>query len=186
VDATGDPYEDFPEDQKTEDTEWTGEETLKIAGNLKDLGNTAFKKGDLKLGIDKYQKALRYLHEYPAPLDTDSPELGPKLNALKVILYSNSALLQNKIGQNTEAAENATKALEIDGISDKDKAKALFRRAQARIAKKNEEDGLKDLVEASKLAPGDAAIIKEMDGVKGRVKARKEKEKKAYANAFNF
>jgi peptidyl-prolyl isomerase D len=95
-------------------------------------------------------------------------------------------LLQNKIGQNTEAAENATKALEIEGISDKDKAKALFRRAQARIAKKNEEDGLKDLEEAKKLAPGDAAIIKEIDGVKGRVKARKDKEKKAYANAFNF
>lgn len=186
VDATGDPYEDYPEDQISEDKTWTGDEILTIATALKDLGNAAFKKGDLKLGIDKYLKALRYLHEYPAPLDTDAPDLGPKLNALKISLYSNAALLQNKTGQTTEAANSATKALEIEGISDKDKAKALFRRAQARIAKKNEEDGLKDLEEAKRLVPGDAAVLKELEGVKWRVKERKDKEKKAFANAFNF
>ncbi|KAF2787903.1 peptidyl-prolyl cis-trans isomerase 1 [Melanomma pulvis-pyrius CBS 109.77] len=186
VDATGDPYEDYPEDQKSETEEWTGNKILTIATDLKDLGNSAFKKGDLQLGIAKYLKALRYLHEYPAPLDTDAADLGPKLNALKISVYSNAALLQNKTGQATEAAESATKALEIEGISEKDKAKALFRRAQARIAKKNEEDALRDLEEARQFAPGDAAIVKELDGVKRRVKERKEKEKKAYANAFNF
>ncbi|KAF2683110.1 peptidyl-prolyl cis-trans isomerase D [Lentithecium fluviatile CBS 122367] len=186
ADTTGDPYEDYPEDQKSADDEWQGPEILKIATSLKDLGNTAFKAGNLQLGIAKYQKGLRYQHEYPTPLDSDPPELGAQLNALKVILYSNSALLQNKVGQYSEAADNATKALEIEGIADKDKAKAYFRRAQARVGRKNEEEAVKDLEEAKKFAPGDGAIVKELEGIKKRVKERREKEKKAYANAFNF
>lgn len=150
------------------------------------MGNTAFKAQDLKLGIEKYQKALRYLHEYPAPLDTDPADLFPKLNALKVTVYSNCALLQNKLNQYPEALESASRALDVDGISDKDKAKAYFRRAQAKIGKKGDEEALKDLNEAIKYAPGDAGIVRELDATKKRVAARKEKEKKAYANAFNF
>ena len=159
---------------------------MSIATALKELGNKAFKSGALELGIQKYQKGLRYLHEYPTPLDTDPADLGTQLNALKISLYLNSALLQNKVGQFVEAAENAGKALEIEGINEKDMAKAYFRRGQARVGRKNEEEALKDLETASKYAPGDAAITKELDNVKRRVKERKEKEKKAYKNAFNF
>lgn len=150
------------------------------------MGNTAFKKQDLKLGITKYQKSLRYLHEYPAPADNDPPELWKSLQALKITVYSNLALLQNKTSQYNEAAESATKALDIEGITEKDQAKAYFRRAQAKIGKKSEEDALADLNEAIRYAPGDAAIVKELEVVKKKVQARKEKEKKAYANAFNF
>jgi peptidyl-prolyl isomerase D len=188
ADVTGDPYEDFPEDQKTggEDEEWKGEDILKIATELKDMGNAAFKKQDLTLGIKKYQKSLRYLHEYPAPLENDPADLFPKLKALKISVYLNCALLQNKTNQFAEALDSATKALEIDGISDKDKAKAYYRRGQAKIGKKSDEGALEDLNEAIKYAPGDAAIIKDLDGAKKRVAARKEKERKAYKNAFNF
>lgn len=150
------------------------------------MGNAAFKKQDLHLGIKKYAKSLRYLHEYPAPVENDPPELWKSLQALKISVYSNTALLQNKTGQYAEAAESATKALEIEGITEKDLAKAYFRRAQAKAGKKSEEDALADLNEAIKYAPGDAAIVKELDAVKKRVQARKEKEKKAYKNAFNF
>ncbi|KAF2832621.1 peptidyl-prolyl cis-trans isomerase D [Ophiobolus disseminans] len=186
ADVTGDPYEDFPEDQKSGDDEWKGEEVLKVATELKDMGNAAFKKQDLKLGIKKYEKALRYLHEYPAPLDNDPADLFPKLNALKINVYSNLALLQNKTNQFPEALESATKALDIEGISEKDKAKAYFRRAQAKVGKKSDEEALKDLNEAIKYAPGDAGIVKELEGAKKRVQARKDKEKKLYKNAFNF
>ncbi|ORY08333.1 peptidyl-prolyl cis-trans isomerase D [Clohesyomyces aquaticus] len=186
VDATGDPYEDYPEDQKPSDAEWTGTEILQIATALKDLGNSAFKSNNLGLGIQKYQKALRYLSEYPTPLDSDSADLGASLNTLKISLYSNSALLQNKMKDWDAANESATKALEVEGLSDKDKGKAYFRRAQARIGKKNEEDALRDLEEARRFAPGDAAVERELAGVQKRVKERKEKEKKIYKNAFNF
>lgn len=186
ADATGDPYEDYPEDQKSADDDWQGTQILEIATALKDMGNAAFKAQNLKLGISKYQKALRYLLEYPAPLDTDPADFFPKLSALKVIVYSNCALLQNKLEQYPEALESASRALGVEGITDKDKAKAYFRRAQAKIGKRGDEDALRDLNEAIKYAPGDAAIVKELEATKKRVAARKEKEKKAYANAFNF
>jgi len=186
ADATGDPYEDYPEDQKSADDDWQGTQILEIATALKDMGNAAFKAQNLKLGISKYQKALRYLLEYPAPLDTDPADFFPKLSALKVIVYSNCALLQNKLEQYPEALESASRALDVEGITDKDKAKAYFRRAQAKIGKRGDEDALRDLNEAIKYAPGDAAIVKELEATKKRVAARKEKEKKAYANAFNF
>lgn len=150
------------------------------------MGNAAFKAQDLNLGIGKYQKALRYLHEYPAPLDGDSPELFPQLKNLKIALYSNCALLQNKAGQYPEALESASRALEVEDISDKDKAKAYFRRAQAKIGKKGDEDAVRDLMEAQKYAPGDAGIMRELEGARKRMALRKEKEKKVYQNAFNF
>jgi tetratricopeptide (TPR) repeat protein len=94
------------------------------------------------LGIKKYQKSLRYLHEYPAPLDNDPADLFPKLSALKISVYLNCALLQNKTNQFAEALESTTKALAIEGISDKDKAKAYFRRGQAKVGKKSDEQAL--------------------------------------------
>ncbi|OAL02120.1 hypothetical protein IQ06DRAFT_335106 [Phaeosphaeriaceae sp. SRC1lsM3a] len=186
ADVTGDPYEEYPEDQITGDEEWKGEDILTIATELKDMGNAAFKKQDLDLGIRKYEKSLRYLHEYPAPLDNDPADLFPKLTALKISVYLNLALLQNKKARYAEAMESAGKALDLEGISDKDKAKAYFRRGQAKVGKKSDESAVEDLNQALKLAPGDAAIVKELEGAKKRVAVRKEKEKKAYKNAFNF
>jgi peptidyl-prolyl isomerase D len=36
------------------------------------------------------------------------------------------------------------------------------------------------------LVPGDAAVVKELEGARKRVKERREREKKVYAKAFNF
>lgn len=105
---------------------------------------------------------------------------------MKTSLYLNSALLNNKLGKHSQAVEDATKALEIEGIGEKDKGKALFRRAQARSAKKNDEEAVRDLEEALKMVPGDAAVVKDLEAARKRVKERKEREKKAYAKAFDF
>lgn len=187
ADITGDPYEDYPDDQAPEaDYEWKGEEVLEIATKLKDLGNTAFRSSDLHLALAKYAKALRYLHEYPVAQDSDSQDLTTSLANLKIQLYSNSAQVHIKLKQYSEAVEEADKALGVSGIGEKDKAKALYRRALAKVAKKGDDDAVRDLEEADKLVPGDAAVIRELHAAKKRVKERREKEKKVYANAFNF
>ncbi|KAK7879768.1 peptidyl-prolyl cis-trans isomerase cpr6, partial [Exophiala xenobiotica] len=59
--------------------EWKGSEIVKIATELKDMGNKAFKEGHVQLGLDKYQKALRYLREYPVTNDDDPKDLGAQL-----------------------------------------------------------------------------------------------------------
>lgn len=180
VDSTGDAYEDYPEDQAGENT---AAQVLKIANDLKGYGNTAFKAGDLELALEKYQKGLRYLNEEPS-LDGEPPETKASMEAVRVALNSNSALLSNKLKVYDDALRFATSALDVGSIADADKAKALFRRSIAHLGLKDDEDALKDLQEASKLAPNDAAIVKELTQVKKAAADRAKKEKAAYSKAF--
>jgi peptidyl-prolyl isomerase D len=181
-DETGDPYEDFPEDAKTGDKEFTASEIIKIVTEVKEFGNAAFKAGNLSLGLEKYQKGLRYLNE---DLSSESEETKKTLNSLRFTLNSNSALLSNKLKFYDEAVRSATFALEVPGISDTDKGKALYRRAVAEVGLKDEDSALRDLEEASKLVPGDATVTKELAGVKRMAAERAKKEKAAYSKFFS-
>jgi len=93
-------------------------------------------------------------------------------------------LLQVKVKSFDEAQASASNALEIPGTSDADKAKAYYRRALARAGLKDDEAAAKDLEEALKLAPGDAAITKELAAVKKRTADQAKKEKAAYKKFF--
>ena len=180
-DTTGDKYEDFPED---EDPELDGAKVLVIASQLKEFGNKAFKSADLELGLEKYQKGLRYLAEWPVPNDTDPAGQWEALQALRFTLHSNSALLQNKQKMYRDAEESATKALLIEGIPEKDQAKARYRRATARIVLKDDEGALADLKAADKAAPGDGAIVRDLAATSERLAAKKEKEKEKIKKFF--
>ena len=80
---------------------------------------------------------------------------------------------------------SASSALDVAGITDAEKAKALFRRAVAEIGLKDEDAALKDLEEANKLVPGDAAVVKELALVKKAAAERAKKEKAAYSKFFS-
>jgi peptidyl-prolyl isomerase D len=179
-DSTGDPYEDFPEDNNSTPT---AQEIVKIATDLKGFGNTAFKAGNLSLGLEKYQKGLRYLNEDP-DLEKEPPETKKSLDALRFTLNSNSALLANKLKDFSEGLRSAEAALQVKGISDSDKAKALYRSAIAQIGLKDEDAALKDLEEADRLVPNDAAVVKELKAVKKAAADRAKKEKALYSKAF--
>jgi peptidyl-prolyl isomerase D len=181
-DSTGDPYEDFPEDQG-EDI--PGLEIVKIVNDLKTRGTDAFKKGDVALGLAKYQKGLRYLHEYPEALENDPPELGPALASLRIALHSNSALLQLKLNDYADAEKSASNAVAVPQIKAPEKGKALYRRALARKGLKNEEDAVADLEEALKSVPEDAAVKNELAAVKKAASDRAKKEKAAYGKFFS-
>lgn len=184
VDVTGDPYEDFPDDQGED---LSGMEYFKIASELKDFGNKAFKAGDLETGIEKYQKGIRYLNEYTEPQDNDPKELGPQMKQLRFTLHSNSALLGGKAKRYDEAEKWATFAIEAipEGTKDQDKAKVYYRRGIARVALKDLDGGVKDLEAASKFAPGDAGISKELSTQKKNIAEREKKEKAAYKKFFS-
>lgn len=183
-DSTGDAYEDFPEDQQKEGEDWKGTELVKIVEDLKAMGTKCFKANDCSLALDKYQKALRYLHEYPEPLEGDPAELGPQLKKLKVSLHTNSSLMQFKLGRFKESFESADKASVVDGISDVEKGKATYRKALALKGSKDEEGALKYLEQAEKLVPNDAGVKNELAAVKKAAADRKAKERKAYSKAF--
>ena len=180
-DSTGDAYEDFPEDQGQD---LKGPEVAKIASDLKDYGNKAFKENDLTLALEKYQKGLRYLNEYPEALPEDPPELSKELTQLRFSLHSNTALLQIKLKSFGDAKSSADNALEIGEVPDKDRAKASYRKALALLGLKDEEEAIKSLETAQQLAPGDAAITKELSAAKKKAAEQAKKEKAAYKKFF--
>ena len=134
--------------------------------------------------MDKYQKGIRYLNEDPS-LDNEPPETKKELDALRFTLNSNSALLANKLKAWDDALRYASAALDVANITDAEKAKALFRRGQAEVGLKDEDAALKDLEEANKLAPGDAAVMKELATLKKSAAERAKKEKAAYSKFFS-
>lgn len=185
ADATGDPYEDHIEDYHGE--ELTLPVCYKIASEIKGFGNTAFKSGDLELGLEKYRKGLRYLNEPPHSDEEVSDSLEKDIEFLRFQLQSNSALLGNKLKKYSDARGWASYALEIasEKVTDADKAKAYYRRALAYEGLNNEDSALEDLKEADKLAPGDAGITTKIAAIKKTAKDREAKDKAAAQKFFS-
>lgn len=180
-DSTGDLFEEYPEDNEKS---LSVPEIISIATQVKEYGNNAFKEGHLKLALEKYGKGLRYLNDDSAS-ENPSKEEEDTINLLLFTLKSNSALLSNKLKKFKEASKYASDALAVTGISEKDHAKALYRRAIAEIGLKDEDAALKDLEEANKLAPGDASVIKQLATVKNSVIEKKRKENDAFRKFFS-
>lgn len=183
-DAYGDEYEDYPEDQVTGDETLPAATIVKIAADCKEFGNKAFKAGDINVALEKYQKGLRYLNEDP-DLDNEPESTKEQMDALRISLNNNSAHMNLKLGAWDEVVRAADNALEVESISDKDKAKALFRRGYALMRLKDEDGALESLEQAKKLAPEDAAITTELAAVKKAAAARLAKEKAAYKKFFS-
>lgn len=193
-DALGDPYEDFPEDEADNlkikgegEGELSAAKVLQIATDCKDFGNKAFKAGDFAAALEKYEKGLRYLNEDP-DLDGEADggkELKAKIDAVRFSLNSNGALMNIKLSNWEDASRMASSALQINGVKDADKAKALYRRGFSLVRLKDEDGAIAALTKASELAPGDAAITKELNEVKKTMTARLAKEKAAYKKFFN-
>lgn len=184
ADKTGDPYEDFPDDQKKGEEDLAGTEILKIATDLKGFGNANIKT-DPKLAANKYQKAIRYLHEYPEPLDGDPPTLGKDLNTLKTSVYLNLTMCHNNLGQYKDAITSATYALEVKDVTDDSKSKAYFRRGIAQKFLKDYDAAIADVEEAQKLKPADPAIGTELKNLKKSVADAEKKEKQQYKKFFS-
>lgn len=84
-----------------------------------------------------------------------------------------------------DAIKSTTNVLEIDGLSESDKAKAYYRRGLAYGKTREDELAIDDLKKALGLSPKDAKIVNELNAAKLRQKARRDKEKKAYAKMFS-
>jgi peptidyl-prolyl isomerase D len=182
-DATGDPYEDFPDDFPSDQQPLPAKKILEIAAACKDFGNKAFKSGDLQLGLDKYEKGLRYLNEDP-DLDDEPASTKPALDAIRFSLNNNAALMHMKLENWADCARCASSALAVAGVAPADSAKALYRRGFANVRLKDEDAAVKDLEKAHGLAPESEAVTHELNAVRARSAARAAKEKAAYKKFF--
>ncbi|KAL7284773.1 peptidyl-prolyl cis-trans isomerase Cpr7 [Trametes coccinea BRFM310] len=186
----GDVYEDYPEDQDPIDGKDLGdspEAALKIAREVREVGNKLFKEGKYDEALRKYQKAIRYL-DYHLDLPEDKPpELKDSFEALLAPLLLNSALASIRAGGSSNArlalrvTDRAIASLELN---DADKAKALYREALAHVILKEDEEAEEALLKAHNLVKDDKAILAELEKVRGRLREKREKEKKQFKKLF--
>ena len=163
----------------------SGTEAYRIASDIKDYGNRAFKAGDIDLGVEKYQKAIRYLNEYAVTRHDDDPkELRDQLQSLRYTLLTNSALLQNKQGNFRDAEESSTKALAIEELTEVEKVKAYFNRGVAFQGLKDDAAALEDLEKAYSLVPSDTAVLKQLEVTRKKVADSQAKQKAKLKNFF--
>ncbi|XP_041047998.1 peptidyl-prolyl cis-trans isomerase D [Carcharodon carcharias] len=181
ADGSGDTYPDFPEDI---DGDLNDMDTIvRIAEDLKNLGNNFFKAQNWIMADKKYTKALRYTATLRDEIDDESTEKLDSVKSLESILLScnlNIAACKLKLSDWNAAIESCDEALEINQSN----TKALYRRAQAWQAKKDYDQALDDLKKAQEITPEDKAISNEILRVKQKKKEQKEKEKATYAKMF--
>ncbi|KAG5643511.1 Peptidyl-prolyl cis-trans isomerase cyp40 [Asterophora parasitica] len=186
----GDSYEDFPDDEDRDVQQ--PEIALEIAKarwpNTKASGDLPAQFTPAHYGSPVIE-SIRYLDVHPVLPDGSSPELKNSYDSLLAPLLLNSALsavrAQPPSSDNADIAiKNTTRALDRLELNTADQAKALYRRALARVILKDEEEAEKDLLEASKLVPEDAAISGELAKVRQRKKEKRDKEKKAFKKMF--
>ncbi|KAI9459234.1 peptidyl-prolyl cis-trans isomerase Cpr7 [Lactarius psammicola] len=186
VAADGDPYEDYPEDDK-HDTQ-NPAVALEAARVLRELGSARWKDGAAADALAKWQKALRYLDVHPLLHGAAPPELADEFATLRVPLLLNSALAAFKAPGGTTGARTALEAtknaLALPKLNDSDRAKALYRQGLAQVTLNEDEEAERVLVEALSIAKDDKAISGELERLRQRKKAAREKEKAAYKRMF--
>lgn len=181
-DGTGDVYEDVLADNDSINVQDPAS-VIEAVSKLKDIGTALLKKGSLETSFAKYKKAAGFLDDF-FPEDLSDENLA-KINELKRSCWLNAALVALKLKLGKETIDAASKALEVEGIDHKSRAKALYRKGSGYLLAKNEDEAQKVFEEALKLEPTDGAIIKGLADVKTSIKQRKEKQKKAMAKFFS-
>ena len=183
--AGEDIWEDFPADEENIDVD-KPEEVIVVAQKLKELGTNEFKAGEHAVALEKYQKALRYLDQNPVLPDDAPKELVEGYRALRIPLLTNAALAALKVTPpaNALAITLTTRALALPDLTPSERGKALYRRALGLSGKKDDEQAEKDLQAALQAVPGDAGITAALKNTQARIKAKKEKERQAYAKMF--
>ncbi|KZT05011.1 peptidyl-prolyl cis-trans isomerase [Laetiporus sulphureus 93-53] len=187
--AGGDPYEDYPEDQDLIDGKSPMDDpvvSLRVAKEVRELGNKLFKEGKVEEALAKWQKSIRYLDMHQTVPEGAPPELKDSYDALLAPLLLNSALAALRLGGSANAGitlRAADRVLDME-LNNSDKAKALYRRALANAVLKNEDNAEEDLLAAHELVKDDKAIIAELEKIRQKRREQKEKEKKAYKKLF--
>merc|ERR1712217_207245 len=156
--------------EKAKDT-WSmsEDEKLEFAADRKNVGGALFRAGRVQLALERYKKVIS-LFSY---LDSIKDE-GKKANAkeLKLACELNSAACSLKSKDFAEVRKSCNNVLKEDSCN----VKALFRRAQAHLGRKNFTDcisDLKKLVEVDPQSRDARSLLKEAQA------GQKEEDKKS-------
>jgi peptidyl-prolyl isomerase D len=176
TDPDGDKYPDWPIDYQGE---LDVKECIEIGNAVKTLGNNFYSDSNWPKAINKYSKAIRYLEECKSGREQEKRELEVAI----IPCLLNRAQCNLKLKNYSKTIEDCTKVLSFPEVKDKDKLKALYRRAEARVT--DLESAIEDLKEASKISEDDQAVKALLTKYKTQLQEKKKKEKAAFSKMFS-
>ncbi|CAL8461943.1 g1474 [Coccomyxa elongata] len=167
-----------PADEMKDRGEMTYEERLEAAERHRLKGNALFLQGENTDALGKYAMALSYINE-DFMIQLEGPH-ADKAESLKIPIHLNMAACQIKLQDWQGVMWNCSQVL----AKEKGNAKALFRRGRAHNALGHTEEALQDLAAASRAAPDDRAIAREIQVVKANMRRDREAQAKMFKGAF--
>ena len=207
----GDPFPAWPQDHAWEcgagGAEAVYSARCAAAETLRAFGNEAYKAGDLRAADTKYATALRYLERsYSREAEALHAESAARRTqiALSVPLLLNAAAVKLRLRDGRGAVEacdavwrleneapgaapgtlTMAAAAAVPGCGGVCNAKALYRRGAGLALCREFEAAERDLARSAAMAPTDAAVAAELRRVREAAKARKQRERAAFAAAF--
>ena len=150
--------------------DYTPEQRIEKAFQMKEEGNDLFKKGDYDKAQKKYEESLDYLET----------EKGEKIKECKISCFLNLSMVYIKKKENIKAVEHASKALEADPKN----IKALYRRGLAYSNFSNFDDAKTDFEDALGLDPNNADVKRELANLIQKKKMAIQKDKKIFGKLF--
>lgn len=156
VDQYGDNYEFMMKlDSKVDMKDCNS--VLKAVEDVKSIGTAEFKKQNYDIALAKYSKCDKLMKEY---FPDDLPEADiSRVEKAKVAITLNVTLCSLKTRNFERAVMTASEVLYASGATEKDKAKAYYRRGLGYKNLNDTDEALKDFKKALEINPNDAAII---------------------------
>lgn len=159
-------------------------ERIEAAEKKKEEGNYKFKKGDVAGAKADYSQAIRFVPAgYGGPKGEQETDLRERAKACRVPVLLNLSLCCLK----AEPCE-AFRALELcEEVLDAepDNVKATYRKAKALLELGELKEAEWEFKRGCKLAPKDAAMRKDLEALRARMKEHRDREKETYAAAFS-
>ncbi|XP_065828640.1 peptidyl-prolyl cis-trans isomerase FKBP4-like [Oscarella lobularis] len=165
--------------RRDDDTwQWTREQKVQRAEELKSRGSTCFKSGQVDLAARYFSRSL--VHLISTGEEGMDDELFGVRESLRCTCYLNLSACQLKFQQPEHVISNCTKALAID----EDNIKGLFRRGQAYMMINDLTSARDDLTKALRFEPNNRAIKNQIQQLETKEKEQREKYKKALGKMF--
>ena len=161
---------EFKDKQKTKE-DYTSEERMALAKNLKVEGGKLYGEGKLEEAKKLYEEAL----------DLIDWEKDPEAIPLKIALRNNVGLICLNIHHLQESVINCNHVLEFD----KKNIKALYKKAKANRLMQNFEEAEEILKGALEIDGGDKALLNEQLLLKKDLHEYRQKERNMFAKSFN-
>jgi len=181
-DGTEDKFPEHPDD--LEDVDWYLQENfdkvLEIITKIKNAGNQFYKEKNYQKAVRKYRKSCKYIEHLRTCMGSTEDNEEEQIRKVEVPCCLNIAAANIAEKKWDEAKVECDKVLEIQ----EDNIKALFRRGQCHLGKKDYDLAMEDLNKAREFEPNDKGIMQEIAKTKKAKVAYAQKEKQMYSKMF--